>query len=109
MNPNTLIACIQISLLRRPLLHAETAMDCLDKTRFELNAMIQNGELAFVFDLATSQNTRKEPRIFTLCVAEMTGWKSPAGQTKNFRLSEVVSMILPQRDLRSTELKRIFA
>jgi hypothetical protein len=109
MNPNALIACIQINLLRRPLLRVQTVQDCLDKTRDEVNAMIDSGELAFAFDLAAKRESRTDPRVFTLCVAENTGWKNPAGQTKNYRLPEVLGMILPQRDVRSTELKRIFA
>lgn len=109
MNPTALIASIQISLLRRPLLRPQTVQDCLDKTRDEVNAMIESGELAFAFDLATKPGTRTDPRIFTLCVAEKTGWKSPAGQTKNFQLPEVIGMILPKRDVRSTELKKLFA
>jgi hypothetical protein len=82
--------------------------DCLCKTRDEVNALIESGDLAFAFDLSTKPKTRKEPRVFALCVAEKTGWKNPAGQTKNFQLAEVVGMILPSRDVRSTELKRIF-
>ena len=64
--------------------------------------MIEDGSLPFAFDLSTNQGARKDPRVFTLCVAEITGWKNPIGQTKNFRLPEVIGMILPKRDVRST-------
>jgi hypothetical protein len=109
MNRNALIACIQLNLLRRPLLRVQTVQDCLAKTRDEVNAMIESGELPFAFDLSAKPATRKELRIFTLCVAEKTGWKNPAGQTKNYQLSEVIRAILPQRDVRSTELRNLFA
>jgi hypothetical protein len=109
MNPQILIACIQINLLKCPLMRAQTVQDCLNKSRNEVNAMIESGALPFAFDLAPTNSKRKEPRVFTLCVAESTGWKNPAGQTKNFHLPEVIGMILPKRDVRSSELKRIFA
>jgi hypothetical protein len=109
MSLEILIACIQIKLLRCPLMRVQTVQDCLAKTRDEVNGMIESGELPFAFDLSTKPGTRKEPRIFSLCVAEKTGWKNSAGQTKNYHLSEVIGMILPRRDVRSTELERILA
>jgi hypothetical protein len=109
MNTTSLIACIQINLLRHPLLRVQTVQDCLDKTRQQVNAMIDSGELLFAFDLSANQKNRTDPRIFTLCVAECTGWKNPAGQTKNYKLHEVLRMILPPRDVRSTEMRRIFS
>ena len=120
MNPNALIATIQINLMRRPLLKLETVCDCLDKTRDQVSAMIDNGELPFAFDLATvfskrrvhrnnqERNWTRQIRVFSLCVAERTGWTNPAGQTKNFSLPEVIGMILPARDVRSTDLKNRF-
>lgn len=109
MNPAAIFAAINVTLLQRPLLRVETAQDCLNKSRREINAMIENGELPFAFDISTDQGRTKEPRIFTLCVAEKTGWKSPIGETKNFQLNDVLAMVLPKRDLRSTETARIFA
>jgi hypothetical protein len=87
----------------------ETVQDCLGKSREQVNAMIDSGELPFAFDLSTNPKARKEPRIFSLCVAEKSGWKNEAGQTKNYQLPEVVGMILLNRDVRSTDLKRILA
>jgi hypothetical protein len=109
MTVQTLIACIQVNFLKTPLLRVQTAQDCLSTTRDEVTAMIEDGRLPFAFDLALCPGTRKEPRIFTLCVAEMSGWKNPIGQTKNLKLPEVVELIIPKRDVRSTELKRILA
>jgi hypothetical protein len=109
MNLQILIACIQINLLRCPLMRPQTVQDVLNKSRDEVDSMIEDGSLPFAFDLSTNQGARKDPRIFTLCVAENTGWKNPVGQTKNFKLPEVIGMILPKRDVRSTELKKIFA
>lgn len=109
MNPQILIACIQLNLLKCPLLRPETVQDVLNKSRDEVNAMIQSGELAFAFDLAAQPGKQKDPRILTLCVAEKSGWKNPIGQTKNFQLPEVIGLILPKRDVRSTELKGLFA
>ena len=108
MNPQALIACIQINLLKRPLLRVETVQDCLALSRDQVNQMIENGELPFAFNLA-SDSKRTDPRVFALSVAEKTGWKNPVGQTKNLKLPEVIGMILPKRDLRSTELERILA
>jgi hypothetical protein len=71
--------------------------------------MIESGELPFAFDLAPKTASRKEPRIFSLCVAEKAGCKLPCGATKNFSLPEVVGLILPKRDVRSTELTRLFS
>jgi hypothetical protein len=109
MNPQALIACIQINLMQRPLMRVQTVQDFLNKTRAEVDEMIEDGSLPFVFDLALNQAARNDPRIFSLCVAESAGWKNPAGQTKNYQLPEVIGMILPKRDVRSTELKRIFS
>jgi hypothetical protein len=109
MNPQIVIACIQINLLKTPLLRVATTQDVLNKSRDEVNAMIESGELPFAFDLSAKPSSRKEPRIFSLCVAEKSGWKNPIGQTKNFKLPEVIGMILPKRDVRSSELKRLFA
>ena len=109
MNPVALIASIQISLLRRPLLHMRTVQDCLDKTQEEVANMIECGELAYAFDVAMPAASRKEPRVFALCVAEKAGWKNPVGATRNLQLPEVVNMILPGRDVRSTELTRLFS
>ena len=109
MNPQILITCIQINLLRCPLMRPETVQDCLGKSREQVNAMIDSGELPFAFDLSANPKARKEPRIFSLCVAEKTGWKNEGGQTKNYQLPEVIGMILPNRDVRSTDLKRILA
>jgi hypothetical protein len=108
MNAAAIIACVQLSLLRCPLLRVETVQDCLSASRDQVNKMIESGELPFAFDLA-NESKRADPRVFALCVAEKTGWKSPCGQTKNFNLPEVIGMILPKRDLRSTELMRILA
>jgi hypothetical protein len=109
ITPTALLATISFNLLRRPLLRVETVQDCLGKSRDEVDAMIQDGSLAYAFDISTKPGTRTEPRIFTLCVAEKTGWRNPSGQTKNYQLAEVVGMILPQRDVRSTELRNLFA
>ena len=108
MTAAALTASLKVSLLRTPLLRVETVQDCLALTREQVNAMIESGELPFAFYLATTAK-RKEPRIFTLCVAERTGWKNPGGETKNFQLPEVIGMILPKRDVRSTELARLLA
>jgi hypothetical protein len=109
MNPAAFIACIQINLLKCPLMRMQTVQDCLNKSRDEVNAMIESGELPFAFDLSSKPGCRRELRVFSLCVAENTGWKNPAGQTKNYQLPEVVGMILPRRDVRSSELTRFFA
>lgn len=82
MNPQILITCIQINLLRCPLMRPETVQDCLGKSREQVNAMIDSGELPFAFDLSANPKARKEPRIFSLCVAEKQAGKMRGGRQK---------------------------
>lgn len=109
ISPAALLQTIRLNLMLRPLLHRETAQDCLCLPREEINKMIKSGELAWAFEVGKSDK-KTEPRILTLCVVEKQIGPIPAiGASKNLRLDEVVDLILPQRDIRSTELKRILS
>ena len=96
-------------MLRRPLLHPETVMDCLDVSREQLNQLIQNGELPFAFNIGAAKS-RTEPRILAHCVVEKQLGPIPGiGSMRNLGLAEVVNLILPKRDIRTTELRRLLA
>lgn len=110
MNPLALMAVIKINLLRRPLWHPCTVEECLDISRVKLNAMIDNGELPWAFNLGNG-SARKEVRILAHCVMEKaTGPLAAIGATRNLELPEVVNLILPQKreSLRCIELQRLF-
>lgn len=109
VHPKDLLQRIQLNLAFRPLFHRQTVQDCLCLSREAVNKMIQSGELAWAFDVGIG-NYRSEPRILTLCIVEQQLGPIPAiGASKNLRLQEVVNLIFPQRNIRSTELKRIFS
>jgi hypothetical protein len=110
ISPQAIVQTIKVNLMRRPLWHHRTVMDCLDLTREQLNERIQNGQLAFAFEVGTAKRI-SEPRILSLCVIENQLGPIPGiGSTRNMGLSEVIDkFILPQRDIRSTELCRLLS
>lgn len=109
MNPQALIATIKINLLRRPLWQVGTVSDCLDMTRDEVMAKIDSGEFAWAFNIAAAKS-RSETRILAHCVVENAmGPLNEIGATRNLQLPQVLDLVLPKRDIRSTELKRIFS
>jgi hypothetical protein len=107
VRPEALIQAIRVNLLRRPLWRPETACDCLDISRDQLNAKIQDGSLEYAFELGNS-GERSFPRILGLCVVEHKMGPIPGiGPVRSMPLDRIFQLILPARDVRSTELKRI--
>lgn len=110
ITPAALLATIRINLMRRPLMHPSVAEECLDLSRFKLNALIESGELPWAWNLGNGP-ARKEVRILALCVVERaTGPITAISATRNLRLPEVINLILPQKreSLRCVELQRLF-
>ena len=62
ITPAALLATIRINLMRRPLMHPSVAEECLDLSRFKLNALIESGELPWAWNLGNGP-ARKEIRI----------------------------------------------
>jgi len=107
ISPAAVIAALKINLIRRPLLQPETVMDCLDFSRSVLMEKIESGELAFAFDLATTTRN-SEPRILSRCVVEYQFGADPViGSMKTLGINAAIDLILPVRDIRSTELKSL--
>lgn len=110
ITPAALLATIRLNLMRRPLMHFAAVEEILDIKRTQLNALIENGELAFAWNLGTG-TARKEIRILALCVVERIAGPIPAiGATRNLKLPEVLALVFPQQreTMRAVELQRLF-
>jgi hypothetical protein len=83
----------------------------LDIRRPQLIALVENGELPWVWNFGLGSRNA-ELRILTASVVERAmGSPIPAvGDTKNLKLPEVVNLILPQvrQNVRGIELQRLF-
>jgi len=100
---------IRQNALRRPLCKVITAECFLDLTHDQVMARIQNGNFPWAFNIGAGK-LRSEPRILALTVVEKIFGVHPAiGATKDLRLKEVIDIILPARDIRSTELQRFLS
>lgn len=109
MNPTSLSLIITANLKRRPLWKVKTIEDFFDQSRQQVMAKIENGDFPWAFNIGVGEN-RREPRVLGYCVMEQVlGPFKGIGATKNLRLPEVIDLILPKRDIRSTELKRFFS
>ena len=110
ISPQAIIATIKVNLQRWPLWSSETAQECLGLERKELMGMIDTGEISWAFNIGLSTHSSKEIRILSHCIIERASGPIPAiGATRNLKLPEVISLILPGRDIRSTELCRLFS
>lgn len=99
-------------LVRRPLWKVKSVGDFLDLEYDQVLAKIQCGEILWAFNIATrvSRGSRIEPRVLSHCVVEKKmGEIAEIGATRKLTLEKVIGLILPKRDVRSTELKRVFA
>lgn len=108
ISPQALVAVIKRNIARRPLWPVKVIENFFDLTGEQVVARIENGEFEYAFNI-TTEKRRREPRILALCVLEKT--MSPfkeARATHNLKFPQVIDLILPQRDVRSTELRRIF-
>ncbi len=109
MKSGTLKMVIAANLKRHPLWKVKTIEDFFDLSRDLVMAKIENGEFPWAFNIATSAR-RSEPRVLGYCVMEKTaGPFEGIGATRNLELPEVINFILPQRDVRSTELQRLLS
>ena len=109
ISPDALLQAVRLNLLRVPLFHPETVMNLLDITRDQVKAKIEDGTFFWAFEVGQSKR-RSEPRILALSVVEQQLGPLPAiGATRNLKLPQVIDLILAARDLRSTEIKKLFA
>lgn len=109
ISPQALLQTIKLNLVRTPFFQPETVMDILHLTRAQVKEKIQDGTFPWAFDIGESKR-RTEPRILALSVVEQQLGPLPAiGRTRNLELPEVMALILPSRDIRSTELRRILS
>ena len=89
----------------RPLLKLSSCEDFFDRDYDTLIVDVENRVLRFAWDIATPETTRREVRI----------WRGSALAVHQDRPlpriteDEVYKLILPARDPRSTELRRIFS
>jgi hypothetical protein len=108
ISPQALLQTIKVNCLRRPLWSIETVSDFLDISRGEVMKKIEDGSLPVAFDIGRGAK-RREPRILALSAVELqTGPIQGIGATRNLKLPEAINLILPGRDVRSTELKHLF-
>jgi hypothetical protein len=95
-------------LVSRPLWSARSAAAFLDLKYSQVMAKIQSGELLWAFNIGLGRHA--EVRIFSACVVELKlGEIAKIGPTRKLYLKRVIDLILPQRDVRSTELKRLLS
>jgi hypothetical protein len=105
MNPITLVAFITAVLKHRPLWKARTIEDFFSLTPEQVRERIDNGEFPWAFNISLGKKT--DLRVLSWSVMEThLGPFKEIGATKNLALPEVINLILPQRDIRSTELQR---
>jgi hypothetical protein len=107
MNAITTSLPIKKKLIRRPLWKMKSVADFLDLDYGRVMEKIQSGELPFAFDIS-ARKSRSEPRVLAHCVVEMKMGAIPSiGATRNLTMEKVINLILPDRAIRSTELKRL--
>ena len=109
ITPAALMLAIKLNLVHRPLWHVETVTDCLGLSRVEIMHRVENGTFPFAFDVGNSRR-KTETRILALSVVEQQLGSIPQIEaTRNLQLLQVIDLILPKRDLRSTDLHPAFA
>lgn len=109
VSPATLNQMIKVNLLRRPLWNCQTIQDCMDLTRREVMDRIENGIFPFAFNLGNGVR-KAEPRVLALSIVEAQLGPLPAiGATRKLSLPQVFDLILPQREIKSTELQRLLS
>lgn len=90
---------------KRPLLKLSTCEDFFDRDYDTLIIDVENQALRFTWNIAAPGADRREVRIWrSSALAFHHAQKQPA-----LSETEVYKLILPMRDLRSTELERIFS
>jgi hypothetical protein len=108
ISPAALLQVIRLNARRRPLWKPISVMDFLDLDYDQVMAKIQSGDFSFAFDIGLG--TRSAPRILAISVLEhKLGPLPDIGATRDLKLPEVINLVLPCRDIRSTELKGLFS
>ena len=89
----------------RPLIKLSSCVDFFDRDYDTLIIDVENQQLRFAWDIAAPGATRREVRV----------WRGSAmafcqnQPVPKISEEEVYKLILPNRDIRSTELERIFS
>src|SRR6185369_16719105 len=89
----------------RPLIKLSSCVDFFDRDYDTLIIDVENQQLRFAWDIAAPGATRREVRV----------WRGSAmafcqnQPVPKISEEEVYKLILPNRDIRSTELQRIFS
>ena len=89
----------------KPTLALESCADFFDRDYDTLKVDVENGVIKFTWDIATAGATRREIRIYAPSAWAFC-YQRPMPSLAE---EQIYKMILPGRDLRSTELKRILA
>jgi hypothetical protein len=89
----------------RPLLKLSTCEDFFDRDYDTLIVDVENRVLRFAWDIATPETTRREVRLWRGAALAWYHDKPIPKLTED----DVYKLILPNRDLRSTELERILS
>ncbi len=89
----------------KPTLALESCADFFDRDYDTLKLDVENGIIKFAWDIAAAGAARREIRIYAPSAWAFCYQKPMPAIGED----EVYKLILPNRDLRSTELKRIFA
>jgi hypothetical protein len=96
----------------RPLVPLEACMVLLDRDEDELLAAIEDGSLPWAWDIRGAGAERREIRVWRESVLEWVGRDGNRGsEIANLKLeigNDMPGDILPHRDLRTTELQRLF-
>ncbi|HEX3857685.1 MAG TPA: hypothetical protein VHY30_10375 [Verrucomicrobiae bacterium] len=109
MNSAAPILPLKNKLIRRPLWKMKSVGDFLDLEYEQVMAHIQSGGLLWAFNIAT-RGSRIEPRVLAHCAVEKKmGEIAETGAMRKLTLGKVINLILPPRNIRSTELKRILS
>ena len=104
-----LVAALRANARRRPLWGVVSTAWLLDLNYRQVMQKIEDGSLPLAFNIGTGKR-RREPRIFSASVLELAfGIDNTIGATKKLSLPAAIDLILPRRDLRSTELKRLLS
>ncbi len=102
-----------LTLNRRPLWKAETVCDYLDIVTQDFLRLIEDGGLAWAFDIGAVHNrARKEIRVLAHCAIERAhGSIKSIGPTANVNFSAMIELVLPHHrsTLRGVELQRMLS
>jgi hypothetical protein len=94
----------------RPLWPKATAQIFLNLNEYEMEKALQDGRLAWIFNIGGDNHKRKELRVLAYSVFECAGMKVEGiTPTANLTLEQVAKILFGQRTvLRSVEVARVF-